>query len=238
MDNIAEKIRKLLAKAESNNEHEASAALLKARALMAKYKIDEQAVKDAAPRQNVLNKLKYEEDSFSSVRNTYFYKLAKVIADNHCCGAYMNYTQGRKSRWMVFAGLDDDPAVAREIFSYAVQHIQAQAKEYGRYIRESGIYPMDETKKRAAAWLDSYADGFSRGLAAKYAEQFKQDDETGECKEMALALVQPQEVKDLFKTLHRTHMYTRNNGENDNAARAGYTAGYTFNPVKQIDAGA
>ena len=235
MDNIAEKIRKLLAKAESNNEHEASAALLKARALMAKYKIDERAVQDAAPAKSELRKLRYEDESYSSVRNTFFYKLAKVIADNHCCGCYMNYTQGRKSRWIMFAGLDDDPSVAREIFSYAVQHIQAQAKEYSRYIREAQIYPVHETKSRAAAWLDSYADGFTKGLAAKYAEQFRPDpDEPSACNVMALALIQPKEVKDFMSTLSRTRMHVRNNGANENAARAGYAAGYAFNPVKQL----
>lgn len=42
-----EKIRKLLALAESPNEHEARAALLKARELMAEYKLTEAEIKDA-----------------------------------------------------------------------------------------------------------------------------------------------------------------------------------------------
>ena len=40
MKNYEEKIKKLLALAESDNEHEAKAALLKAKELMAIYKIE------------------------------------------------------------------------------------------------------------------------------------------------------------------------------------------------------
>lgn len=41
-----EKIKKLLALAESPNEHEAKAALLKAKELMAEHKLSEMDVKD------------------------------------------------------------------------------------------------------------------------------------------------------------------------------------------------
>ena len=41
MDNYKEKIKKLLALAGSNNEHEARAAILKAREIMGRYKLTE-----------------------------------------------------------------------------------------------------------------------------------------------------------------------------------------------------
>ena len=230
MENVAEKIRKLLAKASSNNEHEASAALLKARELMAKYKIDERSVQDAAPRENVLNHRKYEEESYSAVRNTWFIRLSQTIAENHCCARYSNSITGRTTYYTVFTGLDDDPAAALEIFSYAVQHIHSQVKEYGRYIREAGIYPAAEIKDRIRTWEASYADGFTRGLSAKYAEQVKQDSSGS----LALMVVQPAEVKDFMGTLRRRNLRCRDNGANENASRAGFTAGYTFNPVRQL----
>ena len=46
-----EKIRKLLALAESPNEHEARAALLKARQLMAEHKLTETELKDVEKQQ-------------------------------------------------------------------------------------------------------------------------------------------------------------------------------------------
>lgn len=230
MDNIADKIRKLLAKASSNNEHEASAALLKARELMAKYKIDEQSVKDAAPRENVLRHVEYEEDTFSGLRNAWFLSLSQVIAENHCCAKYSATLKGHKTSNVIFTGLDDDPNVALEVFSYAVQHIHNQVKEYGRYIREAGVYPAKDIRRRIRAYEDSYAEGFTRGLAAKYAEQVK-NDHTGT---MAITIVQPVEVTDFMDSLRKTTFARRYNGENEHAVRAGYAAGYTFNPVKQI----
>ena len=44
MKDYKDKIKKLLALAESNNEHEARAALLKAKELMAEYKIEEMQI--------------------------------------------------------------------------------------------------------------------------------------------------------------------------------------------------
>ena len=46
-DNYKEKIKKLLALAESDNENEAKAALLKAKELMAQHKIEEADLEDA-----------------------------------------------------------------------------------------------------------------------------------------------------------------------------------------------
>lgn len=230
MENIVEKIRKLLAKAESNNEHEASAALLKARALMAKYKVDESRLQDASPRSNVLNKVPYTAETYSGLVNTWFSALSRVIAENHCCATYVNGFKGRTTYTIMFAGLDDDPTIALEMFTYAVSFIKAQAKEYARYIRAKSLYPADEIRRRSRAWEDSYAKGFAEGLAAKYAEQVKAD-ETGT---LALTVVQPPEVSEFVSTLSSKTIRHRNNGESENARRSGFTAGYTFNPTKQI----
>lgn len=230
MDNVTEKIRKLLAKAESNNEHEATAALLKARELMAKYKVDEAAIKDTPARNNVLNKAVYKAETFSGLKNTWFLDLSHTIADNHCCAAVQQSYIGRSTAFVVFAGLDEDPYIALEVFTYAVQHIKAQVKEYGQYIRKAGLYPANEIRQRARTWEYSYADGFNRGLAAKYAEQLKADN-TGT---MALTVVKPVEVTDYVDGLKCRTINARDNGESESARRCGFTAGYTFNPTKQL----
>ena len=51
--NHKERIRKILALAESPNEHEAKAALLKARQLMAEHKLSESEIRDTG-KSNVL----------------------------------------------------------------------------------------------------------------------------------------------------------------------------------------
>lgn len=230
MNNVTEKIRKLLAKASSNNEHEAAAALMKARALMAKYKVDERDVQDAAPSAGILNHVPFTAETYSGLKNAWFLNLSNVIVENHCCARYSNHMSGRTTHTVVFTGLDEDPHIANEVFTYAVQHIHAQAKEYARYIRTKCLYPADEIRQRGRAWESSYAEGFTRGLAAKYAEQVKNDD-TGT---MAITVVTPPEVTAYMGKLRKSTLRIRNNGENENAARSGFTAGYTFNPRKQI----
>ena len=236
MDNVKEKIRKLLAKATSNNEHEAQAALLKARELMARYKVSEKELQDAKKLE--LNKVKFEEQSFSGLVNSWFADLARVVAENHCCGFYRWQNTARATTFYVmFAGLADDPEIARELFSYAVQHIQAQAKSYREYITARELYPATERRKRAAAWESSYANGFCKGLADQYAAQFTQKAaESDEAATMALALVQPEEVKSFLSTLKRCAFNVRYNGTNENAQAQGYNAGRHFNPVKQLAA--
>lgn len=230
MDSIIEKIRKLLAKAESNNEHEAEAALLKARELMAKYKVDERSVKDAAPRKNELKHIPYCADSFSAVRNVWFVNLSKIIAENHCCAALERHQKTSRKHFVLFTGLDDDPAVALEMFSYAVQHIKDRAREFRRSIVASKTYSAQQINVKSNAWEYSYAAGFISGLAAKYEEQIKHD-ESGT---MALVLVQPVEVTEYTASLPNTKLNPRRYLGDEEARQAGYNAGYKFNPVKQI----
>ena len=52
MDNHKEKIKKLLALARSNNEHEARAAMLKAREIMGRYKLTEADLEEKGNRKN------------------------------------------------------------------------------------------------------------------------------------------------------------------------------------------
>lgn len=237
MDNVKEKIRKLLAKATSDNEHEAQAALLKARELMARYKVTEAEVSDAKKAE--LNHVSYEEQTFSGIVNTWFNELAHTIAENHCCGVCRRVcgqaVRKNSAGYVVFVGLEEDPEIARELFSYSVQHIQAQAREYKEYITARQLYPANQRKERSAAWENSYAQGFCKGLSDQYAAQFAQE-KGKEAATMALALVQPQEVKDYMSGLKSAPFSRRVHNENESARAQGYNAGRNFNPVKQIAA--
>lgn len=80
-----DKIRKLLALAESPNEHEAKAALLKARELMAEHKLTEVGLKDVEkqPVENILTDI-----TCSKRRNPWVIRLSVVIGENYCCKSY------------------------------------------------------------------------------------------------------------------------------------------------------
>ena len=79
MKDYKEKIRKLLALAESNNEHEAKAALLKAKELMAIHKIEEIDIVDAQAK-----KVKRIETSYTYTKRGEWWmgSLAAIIAEN------------------------------------------------------------------------------------------------------------------------------------------------------------
>ena len=80
---IEKKIRKLLALSESPNEFEAQAALLKARKLMAEYKLTEAELHEGN------KKVKTIKTSISCTKRTNFwiFTLSTVIGENYCCQA-------------------------------------------------------------------------------------------------------------------------------------------------------
>ena len=80
---IEKKIRKLLALSESPNEFEAQAALLKARQLMAEYKLTEAELHEGN------KKVKTIKTSISCTKQTNFwiFTLSTVISENYCCQA-------------------------------------------------------------------------------------------------------------------------------------------------------
>lgn len=223
-----EKIRKLLALAQSDNPSEAENALLLARKLMAEHKLTERDVN--GKRDSELVYRVYEAHTFSKLRNTWLITLAHVIGENHCCGVCMYGRDDSTVKRVKFAGLDDDPAIALELLDYAVQHIKTKAKEYRNSIPDYwGTHKKNEWTR---AFEVNYAGGFAAGLRAKY-----QDQNHGENAEvMALVAVQPVQVTNFVRSLRQVSWKTRQEYFNADANRQGYNAGYSFNPTKQIKA--
>lgn len=159
--NIAEKVRKLLAKASSQNEHEAQAALLKARELMARYKLTEKDVKDADPASRELVKTFFEEVYFSNKVHVWLPRLADVVASNHCCGHFIA-TYGGEKRIIGFAGLGEDSVIAQDVFRYAVRFVLDRVKEKRKEINRD-YYSQQHRNKLALIFEQNYAEGFLLG---------------------------------------------------------------------------
>ncbi len=225
-----DKIRKLLALAQSDNAGEAENALLFARKLMAEYKLTERDVADAKKPGKLAHEV-YRAHSFSDLVNTWMLQLAKVIAENHCCCACFDFRRGSKVKHIRITGLDDDPQVAMVLFDYAVQHI-LHMSERNRRIHLGWMTNRKAKNALDRAYTQSYAEGFTAGLAAKYREQFIE--KNGEVTETALVLVQPVEVKEWQDGLKKCKLRFRQNDDNAEARADGYKAGYNFNPTKQI----
>lgn len=83
--NIKDKIAKLLALAESPNENEAKAALLKARELMAEHKLRPEEIKKA---ENVKVVRELLDVTCTAMTNPWACALSAVIAEHYCCRAF------------------------------------------------------------------------------------------------------------------------------------------------------
>ena len=151
---IKGKIRNLLALAESPNENEAKAALLKARELIAKHKLTEaelaeeekQAVRDVRT-----------DITCSKRRDPWIADLSAVIGENYCCKGYRSHAKGRQTQTIGFIGLEDDVEVCIAIFKYAVDCIRAGVKSIRKEL--DGYCPWYVKQQ-----CDSYGLGFVNGI--------------------------------------------------------------------------
>ena len=201
MSAITEKIRKVLAVAESSNQNEAMTALLKARELMARYKLTESDCQEESGEKK-MRMVIYKKDHFTEATNGWFVRLARIIADNYCCVEMIRNPPTGKALYISFLGIGDDPVVASDVFGYAVQHIKRESKKYKKKIGsliledEFGNRSHLETKlitKKTKTWESSYVSGFIQGLSKQYEQQFT----VGEEAMLALALIPDAKVSEM-----------------------------------------
>lgn len=185
-----DKIKKLLALAESPNENEAQAALLKARQLMAEHKIGE-ADLEVPEDKEVLHKR--TSVTFSKRRDGWIGNLAVVIAQNYCCMASVEHYKGYQTYTVQLNGFKNDVEICERMFLFAVEFVRGKNK-----MRQwSNNYPYTAKEKRLIC--NAYGEGFTDGLNEKFDKQSRQQ------AEYALALKTPQEVEDSLKDYGYLH---------------------------------
>ena len=213
---IKGKIRNLLALAESPNENEAKAALLKARELMAKHKLTEAELGEAA-KQEVVRKT--TDITFSKRRNPWINRLLWVIGDNYCCKAFRSHRKRKQTQIAGFIGLENDVEICVEVFKYAVNCI-----EYGILgVKEKNAGYSTAYIKRQC---DSYGYGYVRGILTAFEQQ-----NTENKQEWGLVLVIPQEVKDAAQDLGRVMFKAQAEQNIDpRTYKEGYADGTKFDP--------
>jgi len=220
---IKEKISKLLALAESPEPEEAKAALLKARALMAKHKLrpeDCQAPKNT----KVISEL--TGVSCTAMTNPWAVTLAGVVAEHYCCRAFRRHAPKQKMNAIGIVGMEEDFPIAKNIFLYAYDCvISGQKHQVSRALYEPAA--MYREKCNAYGW------GFVQGLAHAFREQEAEHQEWG------LVMVVPQAVDDSMKDMKKKGTFGRNQTTSEtNECRAmGYQAGREFDPSSRIAAG-
>lgn len=221
---IRDKIAKLLALSESPNENEAKAALLRARELMAKYKLRPEEIKKA---ENVTVIRELTNVTCTAMTNPWAVTLSAVIAEHYCCRAYRNRSPGCKVNRIGIVGLEDDFDICKRIFLYACECVIAACKH--QIEKLPGDPPGTYREKcNAFGW------GFVRGLKAAYAEQ------TAEHQEWGLVMVVPKEVDEKMADMGKPSAFGREKtGGTIDAYRAkGFAAGRDFNPGTRLTGGA
>lgn len=216
INDIKGTITKLLALAESPNENEARAALLKARELMAKHKL---MPEDVAGVQNTTVIRRLVGITCTKMTNTWAVSLAAVIAEHYCCKAYREHRHGAKKVEIGLIGLEDDFELCERVFKYAFDYVDAQCKK----IRAENKREWTSTAIRQMT--NSYGSGFCSGLLAAYKEQDREHQEWG------LVLVTPKAVMDVVSDMGKPSGYKSVNSDSwQQFAAKGYKDGQNFDP--------
>lgn len=213
MADIKDKIKKLLALAGSPNENEAKAALLKARELMAKHKLEEHDF-ESESRELVhlqCDDVKWTTDS----GNVWMVEICTLLADNYCCTAAWS-TKGR-THTLIVTGFDEDAELCKEACKYAIKFVLGTVKVLER-----------KSMNSHATVCRSYAKGFVEGLQMAFEEQKEEHPEWG------LVVVKPQEVMDYEKGLGNKNVKTKKVEFDPLAYLKGQNDGMNFDIQKVI----
>lgn len=219
-----DKIRKLLALAESPNEAEAQAALLKARQLMAEHKLTERECREVEP-QNVVRQ--HSEVTCSKRRDPWCVPLSAIIGENYCCKGLRTHRPKSQTQMVGFIGFEDDVRLCIDIFEYAVDCVHSEIR---RIKERYAQYDADYIRCRC----DSFGYGFVAGLSAAF------DAQTAENKqEWGLVLVTPKEVQDVADKIGKPKAFRSRSQDSifGNEYASGYKSGQEFQTQKRIVAG-
>lgn len=178
---IQDKIKKLLALSTSPNEYEAKAALLKARKLMADYKL---SINDLQPNFSDKEELIKEFCGilFTMSADPWKGTLAKIIGDAYCCSTFLGHIHRKRTYTIGFIGLKEDYEICKAVYCYAVNFVENEASK----IRKS-LSPRCSAKEIRNLTI-AYGQGFCIGIRENFEEQIASH------KKYALILQKPQKV--------------------------------------------
>lgn len=221
--NIKDKIAKLLALAESPNENEAKAALLKARELMAEHKLRPEEIKKA---ENVKVVRELLNVTCTAMTNPWAVSLSAVIAEHYCCRAYRTRNHGGKTNTIGLVGLEDDFEIAKRIFLYAYDCVIPACQHQIK--RDPNDFPGTYREK-----CNAYGWGFVRGVNAAFRRQEEEHQEWG------LVMVVPKAVDDSMADMGKKTSFGKEQtgGWRDAYRALGYQAGKDFDPGTRLAGG-
>lgn len=223
VEKMKDKVAKLLALAGNNpSVEEAKKALLKAREIMAEYKLmpgDCEGIK----KQKVVESL--VGVNITGRKYSWGCELSAIVAKKYCCLAYRSHKKGEKTYRIGFAGFEDDFAVCARVFRYAFDCAVSVSEE----IFKKNSYWLSASERRQNA--EAYGWAFCRGLQAAFDEQQK------EHKEWGLVMVVPQEVLNTELGKTKPSAYGHRKRGSAEAEIRGYQDGFNFDPSNKLEGG-
>ena len=225
MADIKDKISKLLALAESPNENEARLALLKARELMAQYKLEPEDISRERS-DKVMRELL--DIKCTKMTNDWIPTLASLISTHYCCKAYLFREAHSRTSQIGLIGLEDDFEICKKIILYATECVMSGIRK----IQKDPYSPAGKHRRDCNA----YGWGFVSGLREAYEKQDAENQEWG------LVMVVPKPVTDEIRNIcgnskPKPYGNGRVEGSSLKHAQSGYEAGKSFDPKHRIENG-
>jgi hypothetical protein len=222
-EKIISKIRKVLKLAQDNygNDEESLNIMAKAQRLMVEYNIsmaDVEAHTGSQEEQRMPNDTEAQTEYMKSA--WWLGRLSRIIADNFRCYVYI-YTYDRKRKY-VFLGLEDDVAIAKEVFEFAMDIIESYSYLYMR--RYTLINKVKLGRTESNAMKNDYISGYLDGMRDKFNEQVEREG-------WGLMIYNKHAVVEkAYKefSLKSTRASKVNRGFNSEARQAGYQEGRQF----------
>lgn len=220
---IKEKIAKLLALADSPNEHEAKAALLKARELMVNHKLRPDEVEQQKSEKVIRQTI---DITCTKLTNSWVTRLAAVIASHYCCKSYRNHYKYEKKITIGFIGLENDFEICVRIFRYAYDCVMSECKTLRKKYKD--LYSAAVLRQITNA----YGDGFCSGLLDGFQEQERAHEQ-----EWGLVLQTPKEVMDIVTSMKKGKMFGQMaySGSEHKFIQKGYQDGQAFDPSTKLE---
>lgn len=162
---VLEKIRKCLALAESDNEHESQSAMLRAQKLMIKYHIKKHEIENT--KQEEVKNVKTVTVIYKVKRIMWYESyLANIIDKNFRIVAFASGNRDT-GRSLKFLGLSEDVEVAIEVFDFAKKSMLHLANLY--------LLKNDIPKEKKSKIKNDYFNGFLVGLDYAFNNQVEEN---------------------------------------------------------------
>ena len=203
-EDVVRKIIACLNLGESPNLHEAQAAIVTARRLMAKHKITERELAGVRLYKDEVVTLDTSLVTTNG-RKAWIQWLAGTIADAFGCEIYMVHARrGSRNYGVTLVGEKHDVDVANKVLHSAYTACNANLLSLGKLSRDEEL---------------SYGSGFNKGVASAIKEQDEEDSS------LALVMSTPQTVVDFMRDLELGNPKTVRADLDDELHGSGYRDG-------------